>query len=539
MFHRLITAAIFLATLVLSIGCDIQTPQSIQTCEDLEPEIIRLSEEKSGPFRAEILKLYNVELVSESGDEMTCRGDARLSTGGDELEPIEFYLFTDAEGDTFFGYKPGTSRESDIGDSSVTPRSEVDSTPVTTGGVVLRPTATATPRPVPQQSGSMSGDDQSATQSPTPTEVPTPPATFPPPTPLPTPLPSATPVPTATPIQHSETPPVVRDQSAFLSVADLVWHGTEFTTQVLGEFSEDWVVRAEVQSPHDTQRGIWSFGIEINYGRTSDHIWIQSNNDVGVNWTASPRVAKLHNFFVNDGQFESNNIAFRKRSDALDVYVNGTLAAEITDLPITPVTLALHSNYTGTEIVQGFVMLVPKIEFGSSLLFSEQRLDVPVVDSSETTVALDINDFNEFSARLENPFKFSNDALDFGFRFLLPNSNRSWEFKYVRDLNGHYVVRSTISFTTNGATFWSETLPIQAAKVDDFDFQFYAFDETPHVVLDGTGFVLTSANLDLDFEQFSEIEVFVNGDQIPITSIDARFLASPYVRLTEFGAWVE
>ena len=66
-------------------------------------QIIALSKEKSqGTVRGEILKIYDPEEISNTGDTLTCRGEALLDTN--EREMIEFYLEEDKDGDRFVGY---------------------------------------------------------------------------------------------------------------------------------------------------------------------------------------------------------------------------------------------------------------------------------------------------------------------------------------------------------------------------------------------------------------------------------------------------
>ena len=116
-------AAICCSTLVF-FGCDVDSFTPVTNCDNLAPKIIDLSEEKAGFLSPNILKLYEIEQVSKTSKRMTCRADARFSTGN-ERESIEFYKVTDEEGDSFIGYGPF-----DLDDTS-----EKDSTPVSVGTV--------------------------------------------------------------------------------------------------------------------------------------------------------------------------------------------------------------------------------------------------------------------------------------------------------------------------------------------------------------------------------------------------------------------
>ena len=73
-------------------------------CDVLVPQIIQLSESNNaGTIRPVVLKLYDVELVSETDSEVRCRGDALLSTS--VRVPIDFYWWLDEDGDPFIRYQ--------------------------------------------------------------------------------------------------------------------------------------------------------------------------------------------------------------------------------------------------------------------------------------------------------------------------------------------------------------------------------------------------------------------------------------------------
>ena len=75
---------------------------SIETCEDLAPRIINLSEERAGEFRPSILKLYDIREIRGT-NELDYRATGRMSRGDDST--IIFYLEEDADGDRFVGYR--------------------------------------------------------------------------------------------------------------------------------------------------------------------------------------------------------------------------------------------------------------------------------------------------------------------------------------------------------------------------------------------------------------------------------------------------
>ena len=73
-------------------------------CGSLAPQIIQLSERNNaGTIRPTILKLYEIEEISETAAEVRCRADALLSTN--VKAPIDFYWWLDTDGDPFIRYQ--------------------------------------------------------------------------------------------------------------------------------------------------------------------------------------------------------------------------------------------------------------------------------------------------------------------------------------------------------------------------------------------------------------------------------------------------
>lgn len=73
-----------------------------ETCEELAPQIVELSEQDTRPFSATFLKLYDIEEI-EGTRKLECTANAKLSSGGNSA--IKFYLEEDADGDQFIGYQ--------------------------------------------------------------------------------------------------------------------------------------------------------------------------------------------------------------------------------------------------------------------------------------------------------------------------------------------------------------------------------------------------------------------------------------------------
>ncbi|MCY3784556.1 MAG: hypothetical protein OXG79_12350 [Chloroflexi bacterium] len=99
------TAALAVAVAVALIGCGelaLKTTADVQ-CEDLIPDVVRISEENKHPLRPTILKVYDAKEVSRSSSRLECEGSAKTSFGDDQ--PLIFYLEEDADGDRFVGYE--------------------------------------------------------------------------------------------------------------------------------------------------------------------------------------------------------------------------------------------------------------------------------------------------------------------------------------------------------------------------------------------------------------------------------------------------
>lgn len=75
---------------------------TLETCEELAPEIIKLSEERENPFAGRILKFYEIEELEATGEYiLRCRARATRSRGGDA--DVIFHMTEDEDGDRFIG----------------------------------------------------------------------------------------------------------------------------------------------------------------------------------------------------------------------------------------------------------------------------------------------------------------------------------------------------------------------------------------------------------------------------------------------------
>lgn len=77
------------------------------TCAELVPEIVKMSEERAGPMRPAIVKLYDVRAVvpaSAPDRVLDCAGEALLSSN--VRRPVSFAVVRDQDGQQFFVFGP-------------------------------------------------------------------------------------------------------------------------------------------------------------------------------------------------------------------------------------------------------------------------------------------------------------------------------------------------------------------------------------------------------------------------------------------------
>ena len=95
--------SVLLISISVLVSCDEITQIKPETCNDLAPHIIELSEENHNVFSPGILKMYDIQNVEPTDYTLECIADAKWSTGG--TSPLRFHMETDGAGDTFIGYE--------------------------------------------------------------------------------------------------------------------------------------------------------------------------------------------------------------------------------------------------------------------------------------------------------------------------------------------------------------------------------------------------------------------------------------------------
>lgn|GEM_PF-3687299 len=243
-----------------------------------------------------------------------------------------------------------------------------------------------------------------------------------------------------------------------------------------------------------------------------------------------------HDFTVNTAQNSENQILFRAWNGVVSVYVNEELAAEIEGMWDVPGVLSVGTNYSGSETAQDFAMMAKSISAVSTSPVRDQSFDLEVVSQTEKHAIIPTDQFDEMSASFKDPFTTNPELLDYGIRIGLPNSNRHFNIEQTNHPDGTHTVRMTVTFDHNGSVFWSESITQENYTPNQFSIRVIKLNTKLFVVLDGVKHSV-NANLDFDFDVFQNLNFFVNSAEVVVDSRDARFLSSPYVRVTEFGLW--
>ena len=138
--RRSILAVALLASFIAACSSSAPTSLADESCEELQPRIVRLSEGNKNPMAPRILKLYEVTEVDRTETKLTCHAVAKWNRGEDS--PVAFYMELDVDGDAFIGYK-GIEATPTPAPTEAPTTSEPTPTPT------IAPTTEPTPEPEP------------------------------------------------------------------------------------------------------------------------------------------------------------------------------------------------------------------------------------------------------------------------------------------------------------------------------------------------------------------------------------------------------
>lgn len=523
----------------------------IKTCNSLAPRIVKYSNEQKDLGQPVLLKISDIQEMSKSETGLECRGDALTSAGesgsgtdGNAIS-IDFYKYTDKTGEIFIGFGPADPNA--ISDAELASRApKISAAPTATAFVLptrLPPTPTPapTPTPLPVETPAPVSVPPTVTPTSVPLPLPTPLATaVPSPTPTPTtvpgPAPTSTSVPTPTPVVHTTATPEIEIPTESIPPADFLWQGEDPINATLGITTADFTLSAVVVTPHDNGIGVWSWGVGLTAGGQTDHVYIMSDSSVRTDSLSPEVVIESRSFLVNTTQNAENTFIYRVRHGVIAVYVNGSIAANITGLWDRPGAVSVGTNYLSTSIAKGFALRTPSVTVNSSKLVRDENFDIEVRSTEENIIELDTTEFDRITASFENPFSVSHEDLDFGFRIGLPYSNRQLEIKQSNSPNDEPTFFLSLVPKSGGVIYWQKVIPLPTHRGATFDVVFTRFDGAPMLTIDRVEYVL-NVPIDFSVEHFEDVEFFVNTDQRVIDSNNARFLSSPFVRITDFGMW--
>ena len=299
----------------------------------------------------------------------------------------------------------------------------------------------------------------------------------------------------------------------------------------------DFTLLATVISAHDNGRGIWSWGIDLTTNNGTESFFIRSNSSFGfANATSVTDIAQ-YSFTVNASQNSENEFKIDVWNGVTSVYVNGSKAISFKGLWDEPGMLSVGTNYPGTGIAQGFVLISRGVVVKQTALVRGASFDIEVRSDQEKVLNISTGEFDQISARFENPLFVSGEFLDFGVRVGLPWSGRQFEIKQSNSPDGISTYHITLTHKTIDLAYWQKSISMEDHEGHFFNFELNSVDGTLRLTLDDVNIPLDGLQIDFDVEHLEDVEFFVNSDRITVDSRDARFLSSPFVRITNFGLW--
>lgn len=214
--------------------------------------------------------------------------------------------------------------------------------------IILAPSPSPDPTPFP-------------TPSPTvehaPSAIPTPiSSTAPSITPEPTPSPTRTPLPTSTPVVPITTAPILDVQMMLVPPVDVIMEGESPISVQLGEVVADFTLTASVYSAHGSDRGIWSWGLDLATDSGTESVFIRSDSSIGFVNADSVTDITPYVFSVDDTQNSKNDFRIDTWNGITTLYVNGARAVSFKGLWGEAGTLCLGTNYPGSALAQGFAL---------------------------------------------------------------------------------------------------------------------------------------------------------------------------------------
>ncbi|MBN4064528.1 hypothetical protein JYU04_02210 [Dehalococcoides mccartyi] len=391
------------------------------------------------------------------------------------------------------------------------------------------PAATTTPIPTPRPTST-------PTVPPMPTSTPVPTVTpSPTPTATPSPTPTSTPPPTSTPTPLLvDVPPEVINSLTLLGPVTVAWPAGVSKEELLSPVSGGFVLEAEVISPHDRGRGVWSWGVSVS-GKPSHLIWFTSENDVFYWSGGGLRTIQLGEVAVTDVQGATNQVFISVRSGVATLTINGKKAATIALSGDVSGTLSIVTDLPDAEMLSGFTMVTQQLTVRTNELVKDQYFRIPFISEQENSLTLETVDVERITATFVNPFRASHDLMDYGFRVQLPATNRFIEIQKDHFSGGEHKLIVSVRFS-GGFEYARREIFLEKHLGNKFHIALERSGDILLFEIEGTQYQLDGFTL-TDIDRLGEIEVFINSMLRTANTSDPAFAFDPNLFVESFQVW--
>ncbi len=329
-------------------------------------------------------------------------------------------------------------------------------------------------------------------------------------------------------------PPEVINSLTLLGPVTVAWPAGVSKEESLSPVSGGFVLEAEVISPHDRGRGVWSWGISVS-GKPSHLIWFTSENDVFYWSGGGLRTVRLGEVAITDVQGTANQVFISVRSGVATLTINGKKAATIALSGDVSGTLSIVTDLPGAEMVSGFRMVTQQLTVRTNELVRDQYFRLPFISAQESSLSLETVDVERITATFVNPFRVSRDLMDYGFRVQLPATNRFIEVQKDHFSGGEHKLIVSVRFSA-GFEFARREIFLEKHLGNKFHIALERSGDILLFEIDGAQYQLDGFSL-TDTDRLGEIEVFMNSMRRTANTDDPTFAFDPNLFVESFRVW--
>ena len=312
------------------------------------------------------------------------------------------------------------------------------------------------------------------------------------------------------------------------------WPAGVSKEESLSPVSGGFVLEAEVISPHDRGRGVWSWGISVS-GKPSHLIWFTSENDVFYWSGGGLRTIQLGEVVIRDVQGTANKVFISVGSGVATLTINGKKAATIALSGDVAGTLSIVTDFPGAEMPSGFTMVTQQLTVRTTELVRDQYFRIPFIPGQENTLTLKTLDVERVTATFVNPFRAKGDLMDYGFRVQLPATNRFIEVRKDHFSDGGHKLIVSVRFSA-GFEYARREIFLENHFGNKFDIALERSGDILLFEIDGTQYQLDGFTL-TDIDKLGEIEVFINSMGRTADTSDPAFAFDPNLFVESFRVW--